>query len=184
MNYQKHYDTLIARGQRTLIHGYREKHHIIPNCMGGTNKKDNLVWLTAEEHYTAHLLLVKIYPDSHKLIFAANMMCVDRYGHRTNNKRYGWLKRLKAEASSRSQKAKKRGPMKEETKKKLSEATKGRTAVNKGLKIGPTSKDRKAKISFAKSGRRFTCCKCCKEYGATCHFTACKSIFYDQTGIL
>ena len=42
MNYQKHYDTLIARGQRTLIHGYRENHHIIPKCMGGSNNKENL----------------------------------------------------------------------------------------------------------------------------------------------
>ena len=93
MNYKLHYDKLIERGKRTLIHGYRESHHIIPKCMGGTEEEDNLVWLTAEEHFTAHLLLVKIYPKEKGLIFAANIMTWDRYGKRTNNKMYGWLRK-------------------------------------------------------------------------------------------
>ena len=92
MNYQAHYDKLIARGKRTLIHGYREKHHIVPRCMGGDNSEDNLVYLTAEEHYVAHQLLVKIYPNEKGLIFAANLLCTDSHGNRVSNKQYGWLK--------------------------------------------------------------------------------------------
>lgn len=38
---------------------YYELHHIIPRSMGGNNKKQNLVLLTAREHYVCHLLLVK-----------------------------------------------------------------------------------------------------------------------------
>ena len=53
MNYQAHYDKLIARGKRTLIHGYRERHHIIPRCLGGSNTAENLVYLTAEEHFVS-----------------------------------------------------------------------------------------------------------------------------------
>lgn len=42
---------------------YCEKHHIIPKSEGGSNEPDNLVNLTAREHYIAHLLLDKIYND-------------------------------------------------------------------------------------------------------------------------
>ena len=45
MNYQKHYDALIDRARNCALHGPCEKHHIIPRCMGGSNKQDNLVEL-------------------------------------------------------------------------------------------------------------------------------------------
>jgi hypothetical protein len=61
--------------------------------MGGNNAPDNIVELTPEEHYTAHLLLIKIYPFCSKLIYAANMMCLNLQGQRSSNKRYGWLKK-------------------------------------------------------------------------------------------
>lgn len=38
---------------------YCEKHHIIPRCMGGSNKKDNIVFLSAKDHFRCHTLLVK-----------------------------------------------------------------------------------------------------------------------------
>ena len=37
-----------------------EYHHIVPKCLGGSNKKDNTVYLTDREHYICHRLLVKI----------------------------------------------------------------------------------------------------------------------------
>lgn len=39
---------------------YTEKHHIIPRSLGGSDNKDNLVRLTAKEHYICHLLLPKM----------------------------------------------------------------------------------------------------------------------------
>lgn len=39
---------------------YYESHHIIPRCLKGTNFKQNLILLTAREHYIAHLLLTKM----------------------------------------------------------------------------------------------------------------------------
>jgi hypothetical protein len=42
--------------------------------MGGTDGKENLVELTAREHFLCHLLLVEIYPRNFKLIHAAFMM--------------------------------------------------------------------------------------------------------------
>ena len=92
MNYEKHYHTLITRAKnRTLNEGY-ETHHIVPRCLGGSDEHTNLARLTPEEHYTAHLLLVKIHNDP-RLIYAARMMIVSSKYTRRNNKMYGWLKR-------------------------------------------------------------------------------------------
>jgi hypothetical protein len=43
--------------------------------MGGDNSKSNLVLLTAREHFIAHWLLIRIYPDNYKLAFAFFAMC-------------------------------------------------------------------------------------------------------------
>jgi len=62
MNYQKVYDDLIAKCQaRQSIDGYKERHHIIPKSLGGSNDSSNLVDLTAREHFVAHFLLAKLY---------------------------------------------------------------------------------------------------------------------------
>lgn len=89
MNYTKIYKSLIERSKFRLLEGYGEKHHIIPKCMGGTDDKSNITILTPEEHYIAHQLLVKIYPNNKKLLSAAMMMCANRKG----NKVYGWLRK-------------------------------------------------------------------------------------------
>jgi hypothetical protein len=89
MNYKRIHDSIIENAKFRIINGYKEKHHIIPKCMGGTDDKHNLVFLTPEEHYVIHQLLIKIYPDNHSLIKAAVMMIPNR----PNNKMYGWLKR-------------------------------------------------------------------------------------------
>lgn len=101
IKYQGHYDKLIARAQlradnRNLantILGYCEKHHIIPYCVGGTDTFDNYVYLTPEEHYIAHQLLVFIYPNNRGILNACILMCTDKTGNRVNNKLFGWLKR-------------------------------------------------------------------------------------------
>lgn len=38
---------------------YHEKHHILPRCLGGEDCSENIVTLTAKEHFIAHLLLTK-----------------------------------------------------------------------------------------------------------------------------
>ena len=74
MNYQKIYSSLIKRAKtRELIEGYKESHHITPKCLGGSDDADNLVDLTAREHFIAHLLLAKIHNNS-KLWVAVLMM--------------------------------------------------------------------------------------------------------------
>jgi hypothetical protein len=41
------------------LSGYKEKHHILPRCLGGDNSKENLVALTPKEHFIVHMLLCK-----------------------------------------------------------------------------------------------------------------------------
>lgn len=89
MDYKEHYNRLIARGLSRTFDGYTERHHILPRCLGGTDEPQNLVRLTAEEHYVAHQLLIRIHPNSHKLVNATMMMCAAR----PTNKVYGWLRR-------------------------------------------------------------------------------------------
>lgn len=94
MNYQTHYNRLIERAKYRKLTEYKETHHIRPKCIGGTNEKSNLVDLTAEEHYIAHLLLAKIYCDIPPIINAAFMMAC------RNNKTYGWVMRKYAKIAS------------------------------------------------------------------------------------
>ena len=63
MNYYKIYTQLINKRKENLFKGYSEKHHIVPRSLGGTDDKCNIVLLTAREHFIAHLLLSKIYPE-------------------------------------------------------------------------------------------------------------------------
>lgn len=102
MNYEKIYKNLIYRAKNRIIDGYVEKHHIIPKCMGGSDSIENLVILTPEEHFLAHVLLVKIYPTQHNLIFAVQKMTRASRG-RKKRRLYGWLKRLHSKRMSESQ---------------------------------------------------------------------------------
>jgi hypothetical protein len=70
MNYLKIYNQIIERSKTRKITGYKERHHIIPKCMNGTNNKDNIAELTAKEHFICHMLLCNIYPKNNKLLYA------------------------------------------------------------------------------------------------------------------
>lgn len=99
MNYSKIYNDLIEKRKNNCAEGYVERHHIIPRCMGGTDDRENIVALTAEEHFIAHLLLMKIHPSEDKLALAIALM-VRRKTHK-KNKMYGWLRKRFALAQSK-----------------------------------------------------------------------------------
>jgi len=64
MNYKKIYSNLISKAkERRKPDCYCENHHIIPKSHGGSDRKENLVYLTAREHFLAHWLLLKIHMD-------------------------------------------------------------------------------------------------------------------------
>lgn len=100
MNYKNIYNSLVIRGKSRTLTGYKERHHIVPRCLGGNDDLSNLVDLTPEEHFVAHQLLVKMYPSNAKLIFATKMLTVSSGNVKRNNKMYGWLKRKFRENTS------------------------------------------------------------------------------------
>ena len=145
MNYQSHYNTLIERAKHRLVEGYVEKHHIIPQCMGGSTWVGNIVSLTPEEHYVAHQLLVKIYPNELKLIYTAKMMTI---GKRRNNKLYGWLRKRHSSLLTSI-------PRSEEVKRKIGEKNKGKLKGRVSPMKGKThSNSTKEKMREKAKGRR------------------------------
>ena len=46
---------------RPVSENYTECHHILPRSLGGTDDEDNLIDLTARQHYVAHWLLWRAY---------------------------------------------------------------------------------------------------------------------------
>lgn len=66
---------------------YYETHHIIPKCMDGGNKTENLVLLTFQEHVICHWCLTKMVSNSYykmKLLHAFSAMAIDK---NSNHKR-------------------------------------------------------------------------------------------------
>lgn len=58
--YTKWYYNIVKNAKsRVILDGYTEKHHIVPRCMGGKDG-DNIVTLTAKEHFICHRLLIKM----------------------------------------------------------------------------------------------------------------------------
>ena len=108
MDYEKIYHRLVenakSRGlDKTAVDGYFEKHHIVPRCRGGDDSTSNLVLFTAREHYVAHILLWKIYPEDKNLFHAAWMMS-NRTLQKRDSRLYALLKEQHAKIlSSRSE---------------------------------------------------------------------------------
>ena len=102
MDYLKHYDLLISRARlRSKPDGYVEQHHINPKCLGGGDESENLVFLTAKEHFVAHQLLAKVYGG--KLVYAATLMSRNKT---YCSRQYAWLKiRMSKELSSDTERA-------------------------------------------------------------------------------
>jgi len=83
MTYSAVYCALIERRRQHALQDsvYGEVHHVIPKSEGGDDSKENLVRLSAREHYIAHLLLAKIYDDV-KMYSALTYMQTHRHKNR------------------------------------------------------------------------------------------------------
>lgn len=100
MNYHRIYNAIInKRLDDPLTDGYFECHHILPRSLGGNDNKENLVNLTAREHFICHLLLTKMYKpytiEWYKMAKAFGAMCWLASKNQTrysNNKHYEWLR--------------------------------------------------------------------------------------------
>lgn len=157
MNYKKIYNDFISdRLNKQEINGYYEVHHIVPKSYGGSDDSENLIKLTAKDHFFAHELLAKIYKG--KMIFALNMMCRTREVTHKSKHIYEIFKKQISEEISKVNKNK---IVRQETRDKLSKIFKGRKhseerkEINRQSQIGKTMPDEvKEKISKALKGRK------------------------------
>lgn len=142
------------RGQFGLAKDiYKERHHIKPRCLGGSNKKDNLIDLTAKEHFEAHKLLALENPDNYKIVLAWQMMAFVKDSnqqrvHEITAEEYSILKHLLAK-TLKNRPTTLGHKLSDETKLKISNATKGRVPWNKGLVGRKDSSETRAKKAAA-----------------------------------
>lgn len=122
--YTKIYYQIVKKAKERTTINYTEKHHIIPCSLTGSNKKDNIVALTAREHFICHWLLTKMTADiaRRKMVFALNMMRVKSKHH--NNQRYETKITSRVYAQYKIEHAKNSSIM-----------NKGKTPHNKGKKL-------------------------------------------------
>lgn len=144
--YSKWYYSIISNAKRRINNSttYTENHHIIPRSLGGSNQKENIVTLTAKEHFICHLLLVRFTVDSarQKMKLAAFMLAVtskNQQRQKVNSRWYAILREEYAKAKT----GVKVGPFSEERKKNISKAKKGK----------PLSEMHKQALTGIKKGR-------------------------------
>jgi hypothetical protein len=154
MDYKKIHDTIIYRAKNRDLIGYGENHHIIPKCLGGTNKKENLVKLTAKEHWLIHLLLVEIYPKNLKLKLAVKMMSIKSHNQERekikSGKIFERIKKEAAQAHSEVLSGVKKKPFTQEHKDNISKSKLGKPGPNKGKIF---TEEHKKNIGLASKGR-------------------------------
>lgn len=128
------YYSIIEYAKNQSTTGYKEKHHIIPRSLGGSNSKNNLVNLTARQHFICHILLTKMVqgPAKHKMIRAAMGMkrsrkYQDRY---INSRLYESVRKEYSQQRSKEQSGKGNvnfnKPLSQITKQRLSESRKSK----------------------------------------------------------
>jgi len=76
--YTKWYFNIVNMLYNIPCNTYTEKHHIIPRSLDGSNDADNLVKLTAKQHFICHKLLTKMFKigtnEYYKMLNAFCMM--------------------------------------------------------------------------------------------------------------
>ncbi|MFA6198895.1 MAG: HNH endonuclease signature motif containing protein [Bacteroidales bacterium] len=91
MDYKRIYNEIIDNRKLNKFHGYTENHHIIPKSVGGLDIIENLVELTAREHFICHYLLTKMFEPKTKefysMVKAFSMMGCCLNEHRYINSR-------------------------------------------------------------------------------------------------
>lgn len=155
MNYQYVYNLLVQKAKnREEVPHIKERHHILPKSMGGTNKKENIVFFTPKEHYVAHHLLWKIYRnrEMHYAFWLMVTKCSKdgRRNYTVNSRTYTLAKEQHRIEVSKVHTGK---IVSEETRKKSSKSLMGKLCWAKGL-TGIHSKEGLGNIRKSSIGRK------------------------------
>ena len=157
MNYKQIHDSIIDRAQDRILESYTERHHIVPRCMGGGDDAENMVDLTAREHYVIHQLLVEMYPKVKGLVYAIHRMSTGQQNEFINNRYYAWLRDAYAKTHSAAQSGVGNSMYghvyTEDTKAKMSKNNTGSNNPNYGKVTPPHVKE---KIRKALTGQKRT----------------------------
>lgn len=126
--YTNLYYSLINRAHNRKLDTYKERHHVIPKSLGGTNDPSNLAELTAREHFICHRLLIKMTVGIHrtKMVRALSAFRAARSYQIRNltSKQYELIRTATA-----GQAWNKGIPHSAETRAKISEKAKGRQRI-------------------------------------------------------
>lgn len=112
--YTRWYYQIINNAKLRQSTGYTEKHHIIPRSLGGSNGKDNIVALTAREHFLCHLMLTRMtISNAKKKMVLAVFYLTGRGKAERNNKikssrTYEILRTIVSQTASQQHKGRKR----------------------------------------------------------------------------
>jgi hypothetical protein len=173
--YTKWYNQITNRARDRVVEDYTERHHIRPRSLGGTDDADNLVDLTAREHFICHWLLVKITTgeDRYKMLNALRMMRAEKHGqqrydtavtsrvYESIKKEYAQLQSVLRSGAGNGFYGKKHS---EEARRAISEKNTGKkltddqiarqVAAQTGRKRAPFSEEWRAKMSESKRGEK------------------------------
>jgi ribosomal protein L37AE/L43A len=86
--YTKTYYNIVNRASQRTLDGYTETHHIIPRSLGGSDDPNNLVVLTAREHFLCHWLLTKMVKGKRKQWSMINALGMMMWSENDNQERY------------------------------------------------------------------------------------------------
>ena len=157
-HYYTRYEKFIGSLRNQAVDGYSEVHHVVPVSMGGSNDKDNLIALTARQHYVAHWMLAKACGGSAARAFFM-MSNFGKYGT-VNSTTYDKARKEYAKQVSLQMKEQPNVPeFTEEHREKLRQAKLGTKLTDEHkAKVGQAqigrklSEETKRKISEAKKG--------------------------------
>jgi hypothetical protein len=151
------------RGQS--VDGYAEVHHIVPRSLGGSDDADNLIRLTARQHFIAHWMLARAIGGSASRAFFM-MSNFGRYGS-VNSTTYQIARQEYAALAAVQMAGRVMPPVSDETKEKQRQAKLGRKLTPEHIeKVRLTRIGKKMdeefcrKVSEAKRGKgngRFGC---------------------------
>lgn len=129
---------LLSRPNKKVQKG-QERHHIVPKSRGGTNDRNNLIWLFKSEHAKAHFLYSREHPGDSGMAYAAHALAYKGGKFLTDEEIEEVAKRNSELQSERVSGSK--NPMfgkhhTEESKRKNSENNKGKSAGEKNPMYG------------------------------------------------
>ena len=154
-SYSSFIDSILSTRGRFNVACAKQRHHIVPRCVGGSNDEDNLIDLTRSEHIEAHRLLAKESPKNVRLQNAYRNMARVYGVEKLTEEQKIYLDNLPSQVAWNKGKH-----LTDEQKRKISEGTKKaiakpeiREKVSKGFKGKHHTEETKRKISNTEKGR-------------------------------